>query len=406
MTKRSLLRASGVTALKSVAEMVRTPRPFICSKKLRLRTLRMKKTTFHRLDVGAGGDHVHRHDYAGVVAVAEGGQQVFRPGPGGPVGDLLAEVVALVELLAHDAHDVIGVAVVLGEDDGLGHIAAAGEYVREQALPKGLDDCANLVFRHHVAVKPVGGVGQVLVQPLPADPPGQPVPPVDVVAGLHRGPLLGDLGANPVGVEVDVYLVDHGLLVGVLHDQVLLEEAEGLLGGRCGQSDQEAVEVLKHLPPEVVDGAVTLVGDDDVEGLDGDVGVVLDGRGLALEGARVKAGKLLQLRGQLFALQGGVDPLDGGDADAAHGVDAPGLKELDVVQLGELAPLVRVVKPWNSRRVWRPRLLRSTRNSTRRAPACLIRRYTWLQAMKVLPLPVAICTSARGRRRPETPPGS
>ena len=31
--------------MKSVAEIVRTPRPFICSKKLRLRTLRMKKTT-------------------------------------------------------------------------------------------------------------------------------------------------------------------------------------------------------------------------------------------------------------------------------------------------------------------------------------------------------------------------
>ena len=44
MTKRSLLWASGVTALKSVGEMVRTPRPFICSKKLRLRTLRMKNT--------------------------------------------------------------------------------------------------------------------------------------------------------------------------------------------------------------------------------------------------------------------------------------------------------------------------------------------------------------------------
>ena len=45
MTKRSLSVASGVTELNSVCEMVRTPRPFICSKKLRLRTLRMKNTT-------------------------------------------------------------------------------------------------------------------------------------------------------------------------------------------------------------------------------------------------------------------------------------------------------------------------------------------------------------------------
>jgi hypothetical protein len=36
--------ASGVTPSNSVEEIVCTPRPFICSKKLRLRTLRMKNT--------------------------------------------------------------------------------------------------------------------------------------------------------------------------------------------------------------------------------------------------------------------------------------------------------------------------------------------------------------------------
>ena len=283
MTKRSLLRASGGHRVEVGGGDGADAAPFHLLEEAAAAHVAHEEDHLHRLDVGAGGDHVHRHDYAGVVAVAEGGQQVFRPGPGGPVGDLLAEVVALVELLAHDAHDVIGVAVVLGEDDGLGHIAAAGEYVCEQALSKGPYDGANLVFRHHVAVKLVGGVGQVLVQPLPADPPGQPVPPVDVVAGLHRRPLFCNLRANPKGVEVDVHPVGNRLLVGVLHDQVLLEEAEGLLGRCCGQSNQEAVEVFKHLPPQVVDGAVTLVGDDHVEGLYGDVGVVLDRRRLPLK---------------------------------------------------------------------------------------------------------------------------
>jgi len=36
------------------------PRPFICSKKFRLRTERIKKTDFQRLDVGSGGDHIDR----------------------------------------------------------------------------------------------------------------------------------------------------------------------------------------------------------------------------------------------------------------------------------------------------------------------------------------------------------
>ena len=62
----------------------------------------------------------------------------------------------------------------------------------------------------------------------------------------------------------------------------------------------------------------------------GTSGLYSNGRRLTLERGRVEARKLLQLRGQLFTLQNGVDSLDGGDADPAHGVDAPGLKELDV----------------------------------------------------------------------------
>ena len=44
-------------------------------------------------------------------------------------------------------------------------------------------------------------------------------------------------------------------------------------------------------------------------------------------------------------------------------------------------------------------MLRSTRNRILLAPANLISRYTKLQAIKVLPLPVAICTSALGLAR-------
>ena len=150
-----------------------------------------------RLDIGAGCDHIHRHDDAGVVAVAEGGQQVLRLRPGGPVGDLPAEVVALAELLADDAHDVVGVAVVLGEDDGLGHVVAAREYLGEELVPKGLDDSPNLVFGNHVPVKLIGGVDQVLLEALPADLPRQPVPPVDVkYPALYRRPLLGNRGSE------------------------------------------------------------------------------------------------------------------------------------------------------------------------------------------------------------------
>ena len=75
------------------------------------------------------------------------------------------------------------------------------------------------------------------------------------------------------------HTVGHGHLVVVFHHQVLVEEAEGLLAGRGGESDEGGVEIFQHLRPEVVDGAVAFVGDDDVEGFDGDVGVVFDGFG-------------------------------------------------------------------------------------------------------------------------------
>ena len=161
-----------------------------------------------------------------------------------------------------------------------------------------------------------------------------------MVAGLYRGPLIGDFGADAVDVEVHVYVVGHRLPVVVFHDQVLLKEAEGLPGRGRGEADDEGVEVVQHLPPEVVDRAVTFVGDDEVEGLDGNVGVVLDRRGLSSGGRQIEPGQLFELGVKFFALEHGVDALDGGDADAADGIDARRLEKLDVVKLGELAPAV------------------------------------------------------------------
>ena len=86
-----------------------------------------EEQAFQRLHVGAGGDHVHGDGDAGDVGVAEFGQQVVGLLAGGLRRDLLAEVVALAELLADDPHDVLGVQVGLGEDERLGDFGAARE---------------------------------------------------------------------------------------------------------------------------------------------------------------------------------------------------------------------------------------------------------------------------------------
>jgi hypothetical protein len=58
---------------------------------------------------------------------------------GGAVGNLLAEVVSFAELLAHDLDDIVGVGVVLGEDECLRNDGAAGKDFGEEAVAKGAD---------------------------------------------------------------------------------------------------------------------------------------------------------------------------------------------------------------------------------------------------------------------------
>ena len=90
---------------------------------------------------------------------------------------------------------------------------------------------------------------------------------------LDGDAFLGDFGFDPIDVVADVHAIGDGLDVGVFGDEVLVEEAEGGLAGSGGEADEEGVEVFEDLPPQVVDGAVAFVDDDEVEGLDGDLGL-------------------------------------------------------------------------------------------------------------------------------------
>ena len=184
-----------------------------------------------------------------------------------------------------------------------------------------------------------GAVREVLVEQLPAGATGGAIAEPRPHPGVDRAPALGDLRLDAVDVEVDVDPVHDGLLVAVLHDEVLVEEAERLLVRGRGEPDGEGVEVVEHLPPEAVDRAVALVDDHDVEELGRQLAVVLDGEepGGELEG-RVLVDLLVE-RG--LAAEDRVDPLDRGDRHARDGVDVVRGEVLDVVELGELAPVVR-----------------------------------------------------------------
>jgi hypothetical protein len=126
----------------------------------------------------------------------------------------------------------------------------------------------------------------------------------------------------------------------VFHDEVLVEEAKGLLIGRGSEADEIGVEVFQHLRPEVVDGPVAFVGDDDVERFDWNRRVVLDRFWLLIELFKPRDGCFLVLFRQFSPLEHGVEPLDGSDTDPSGGIKLVAGEALDDELFGELEVIV------------------------------------------------------------------
>ena len=304
----------------------------------------MKSRHSRRLDVGASSDHVHANGDARIVGVPELGEKIVGLLAGCAVGDLLAKVVSPAELLTDDLGDVFGVTIVLGEDDGLRDLGPARENVHGQAIAEGANDEPDLVLGDDVSIKFLGGVGQVVVQLLVADTASLAFAVRDDDAGLgfEGRSLLADLRLNAVEVKPDVDAVSDRVVVAVLHDEVVVEETNGVFRRRCREADEEGVEVFEDLPPEVVDRAVALVGHNDVEGLDGNLGVVRNGHRFLEERRTGLEGRLLfvALIELLVTLQHRVEPLDCRNADATHRVDGVRAKMLNVELLGEAVAAV------------------------------------------------------------------
>ena len=271
-------------------------------------------------------------------------------------------------------HGVFGVRIVLAEDQRLGHEGAAGEQIGEQHLLEGLQHGADLRLDHHRAVEVTGLVGEVFVEPFPAHGAGFLAAPVDVETLLHFAALLGDFGANAKDLIADIDAIGDGALVVVFHHEVLVEEADGLLRRRGGEADQVGVEILEHLPPEAVDGAVAFVGDDEVEGFDGDARVVGHVLWAVVRRGDLVAGFFVEVFVEFLAAQDGVQALDGADGDAGDRIEIAEARCWTLYASVNLRPVSGATNCCNSATAWRPRLARSTTNSTRFAPAYLMSR--------------------------------
>ncbi len=206
-----------------------------------------------------------------------------------------------------------------------------------QRVLERLEDGADLRLHHDGAVEVGGGVGEVFVEAFPADGARLLAAAVHVEALLDFAALLGDLGADAIDFVADIHAIGDGALVVVFHHEVLIEEADGLFARRGGQADEEGVEVFEHLPPQAVDGAMAFIDDDEVEGLDGDGGIVGDVLRAAVGGGDFVAGFFVDVLVEFLAAQDGVKALDGADGDAGDGIEVVRGEMLDVVNLGELA---------------------------------------------------------------------
>ncbi len=292
---------------------------------------------FERLDVGARGDHVHGHGDAWIVVVSELGEDGFRILLG-LVGDLLAELVAFGEFLAHGLDDVVGVAVGLGENKRLRDFGAAGEYLRP-LVAEGADDSANLVGVDDVAIKLLGGIGDILILNLPALPARQAFAFLDLLPRLELAAVPGLLRIDGIDFAADIDAVGDGLFMVVFADDVLSEEAVGAVVRRGGQADEAGVEIFQDLPPEIVDRAVAFVDDDEVEEFRWNLAVI-DNRHRLFRLNHFRRVDLLGGFIHLPVLQERVHALDGTDADLAVPGDEGRFQPLDVVEFREFPVVV------------------------------------------------------------------
>ena len=203
--------------------------------------------------------------------------------------------------------------------------------ISRQLVAEGPDYSADLIGVDDVVVKLPSGIGDVLILDLPTLPARQALAHFDLLVGLELAAVPGLLGLDDINLVADIDPVGDGLLMGILADDVLLEEPVGTVVGRGGQADEIGIEIFQDLPPDVVNRAVAFVDDDEVEEL---------GRNPAVIDDRHRFSGLHHLRRvgllggfiHLLFLQERVHALDGAYANLAVPGDEGRFQPLDVVQ--------------------------------------------------------------------------
>lgn len=100
---------------------------------------------------------------------------------------------------------------------------------------------------------------------------------IDQESLFNLAAFFADFGFDAVHIIAHVYAISDGSFVVIFGNAVLLKVGNGLRRRRCCQPSEEAVEVFEHLPPQVVNGTMAFIGNDEVEHLDRHFAVVRPG---------------------------------------------------------------------------------------------------------------------------------
>ena len=174
------------------------------------------------------------------------------------------------EYIFYRFHDLCGVVIILSKNQRLGHVFPflfpVGVQLVIDGFFVGCQHLADLILVHHGAIQ----CGRIIVHPFASRINRFPACPAgcfhELRSRAYCSAVLGDLGLDAIDAGRHIDAIHHGIVVGIILDDVIIEERIGFRRGCGGKAqDMRAREIIQHRPPLAVNGAMAFIHDDQLE---------------------------------------------------------------------------------------------------------------------------------------------